>query len=228
MSNAVLYCTPSYKHWCPQAATRSLASNTSQNKTTQQRLRRRGHLLCWVESSSITHRRMLHHQPRRTNTTKINQAVHKVTTQLLRQKKASSQPLSTNTSARTRLAVSNAVLYCIDTILQALVSPSCNTRAGKQQNPEQADTTRAKSSALTLVSVLASRVSSHGALGVALLHAQLAAVLCRIKPPCPTTRVSPFAVVSSGKMPGWPQGACTAPHPTNGAIQHGQLLCWVE
>ena len=30
-------------------------------------------------------------------------------------------------------------------------------------------------------------------------------------------RVSPFAVGSSGILQGWPQGACTATHPTNGA-----------
>ena len=35
-------------------------------------------------------------------------------------------------------------------------------------------------------------------------------------------RVSPFAVGSSGILQGWPQGACTATHPTNGATQHGQ------
>ena len=60
---------------------------------------------------------------------------------------------------------------------------------------------------------MSSKVSSHFALGVAPLHAQLATVLCRVQAPCPATRVSPsFAMVSSGNMPGCPQGARALPH----------------
>ena len=56
MSNAVLYCTPSYKHWYPQAATRTLANNASQNKPTQQgRSQAHSHLqACWSQGSPLT------------------------------------------------------------------------------------------------------------------------------------------------------------------------------
>ena len=49
---------------------------------------------------------------------------------------------------------------------------------------------------------------------------------------CPTTRFSPFAVVSSGRhemrVPGWPEGSAQ-PHPTNGVTVRGQAArAWLS
>ena len=140
MSHAVLYCTPSYKHWYPK-----LQHTRWQATPARTRRHNKGYdvmATCYAGLNKAPVHTAAAYQPRRTNTTKINQAIHKVNTQVLRQIKAhqrqkhfttaSSQPLNTNTTASSELLTTTAaikneishvkcctVLY---TILQALVS----------------------------------------------------------------------------------------------------------
>ena len=86
-----------------------------------------------------------------------------------------------------------------------------------QNKPTRQQPRSTYSSALISASILATKVSSHCALGAAPLRTS-----------CSHHRQFQFEVVSSGQMTNWPQGICSVPHPTNGATQHGQLLRWAE
>ena len=116
------------------------------------------------------------------------------------------------------------MLHC-GTILQTLFSASCDTHAGEQRQTETRRHNKSGtcnfSSTHALASILPSQVSSHGALGATPLHAARSRTTQGLT-------IMPHHPRWSGILPGWPQGTCTAPHPTNGATQHGQLLCWVE
>ena len=100
-------------------------------------------------------------------------------------------------------------------MLQTLVSASCDTNGGEQHKPEQADTTTVTPSS-THTCKFASmswKLSSHCALGLP--------PCTHSSQPCYTQGLTAMPhhphCAASGKMPAWPQGACTAPHPSTGA-----------
>ena len=130
--------------------------------------------------------------------------------------------------------MSNAALCAI---LQAPVSASCDTHAGEQRMPETSQHNKT-----TLSTFQAHKHQRYPPT----VHTHTHAGEHASQKPADTTKRSRqlfkhnntckhvalkslFSLYGpSGKMPGWPQGECTAPPPTNGATQHAQLPCWVE